>query len=73
MDTVLIVTLVAVAVAILLLGIRVFFTKRWGFPSSHVDGNKPLTDRGLSCHRHQSQEVLHHKNLAERLRAQKEL
>lgn len=72
MAKLLMITLVMVAIVVLLLGVRVFFTKRWGFPNTHVDGNEALTSRGLSCHRHQSKEALHHKNLADRLQAKGE-
>lgn len=36
-------------VAILLMGVRVFFTKKGKFPSSHVGGNKAMRERGIPC------------------------
>lgn len=63
----LLLTLVLVAIVVLLLGIRVFFTKKWGFPNTHVDGNKALTDKGLSCHRHQHIMAQHEENLFDRI------
>lgn len=45
MAKLLMITLVMVAMVVLLLGVRVFFTKRWGFPNTHVDGNEALTSR----------------------------
>ena len=41
--------LVVVAVAVLLLGVGVFFTKR-GFPNIHIGGNKELKRRGIDCY-----------------------
>lgn len=67
MAQMLVITFVAVAIVVLLLGVRVFFTKRWGFPNKHVDGNKALTDKGLKCYRSQATEMIRHKNLAERV------
>lgn len=63
MSQLLIITLIAVGVSVLLLGIRVFFTKRWGFPSSHVEDQPELRRRGFTCHRNQHQEAQHRKNL----------
>ncbi|MDD2559395.1 MAG: hypothetical protein PHE04_01825 [Bacteroidales bacterium] len=42
-------TLLIVGIAILLLGIRVFFVKGGKFPNSHVEGNKALRDKGICC------------------------
>ncbi|MDN4753538.1 hypothetical protein QYZ87_03205 [Porphyromonadaceae bacterium W3.11] len=67
MTQTLLLTLTIVAIVILLLGVRVFFTKRWGFPSSHVDDNKKLTDMGLSCHRHQHHLAQTEENLFDRI------
>ena len=42
-------SLVIVGIAILLLGIRVFFVKDGKFPNSHIEGNKALRDKGICC------------------------
>ncbi|MCK9300817.1 MAG: hypothetical protein M0P23_05505 [Bacteroidales bacterium] len=42
-------TVLLVGIAILLLGIRVFFVKGGKFPNSHVEGNKALKDKGICC------------------------
>lgn len=42
-------TLSLVAVAILLLGVKIFLTKDGKFPNSHVGGNKAMADRGVYC------------------------
>lgn len=44
--------LVAVAflgVAILLLGVNIFFKKDGKFPNGHVSGNKEMRKRGVTC------------------------
>lgn len=45
----LLLTLVVVVVAVLLLGIRVFFTKNGKFPETHVGKSKELSKKGISC------------------------
>lgn len=72
MSQVLLITLVLVGVAVLLLGVRVFFTKKWGFPNTHVDGQPKLRAQGLSCHRSQHREAQAHRNLFERIEAEEE-
>ena len=67
MSQLLIITLILVGIAVLLLGIRVFFTKSWGFPSTHVDGQPKLREKGLSCHSSQHREAQRHKNLFDRI------
>lgn len=54
-------------IAVLLLGFRVFFTKKWGFPSSHVDGQPKLREKGLRCHASQHRDAQERKNLFERI------
>ena len=39
--------------AILLMGYRVFFTKKGKFPSIHVDSNPEMRKRGIKCVRSQ--------------------
>lgn len=53
----LIVTLVIVAVAVLLLGVRVFFTKKGRFPNIHIGGNKAMRERGIGCATSQDREA----------------
>lgn len=44
-------------VAILLMGMRVFFTKSGKFPNTHVGGNKAMRDRGITCATSQAREA----------------
>lgn len=68
MSKLLIITLILVGISMLLLGVRVFFTKKWGFPNTHVDGQPKLRAQGLSCHTSQHREAQSHKNLFDRIR-----
>ncbi|MDD7438447.1 MAG: hypothetical protein PUK66_06425 [Bacteroidales bacterium] len=69
----LLVALVVVGLCVLLLGIRVFFTKRWSFPNTHVEGQPKLEEQGLTCHRHQHKDAQRHKNLFDRIEQEERL
>ena len=47
-ETILI-TLLIVAISLVLLGVKVFFTKGGKFPNGHVSGNKALRQKGIGC------------------------
>ena len=47
-ETILI-TLLIVAISLVLLGVKVFFTKGGKFPNGHVSGNKALRKKGIGC------------------------
>ncbi|MDR2859524.1 MAG: hypothetical protein LBV64_03925 [Mediterranea sp.] len=55
-DTLLI-TLLIVAIAVLLLGIKIIVLKDGKFPNGHVSGNKALRDKGISCVQSQDKEA----------------
>lgn len=44
-------------IAILLMGVRVFFTKKGEFPSLHIGDSKPLQERGIHCATSQDSEM----------------
>lgn len=44
-----ILTIVLLAIAIVLLGIKVFFVKGGKFPSSHIHDNVALRDKNIHC------------------------
>lgn len=44
-------------IAILLLGIRVFFTKEGKFPDTHVGKNKAMREKGIKCTSSQDREA----------------
>ena len=45
----LLVTLAILLIAVLLMGIRVFFTKSGKFPNTHIGKNKAMKERGITC------------------------
>ncbi|MBR8703745.1 hypothetical protein [Porphyromonas levii] len=69
----LLVTLAVVAICVMLLGFRVFFTKKWSFPNSHVEGQPKLEEQGITCHRHQHKDAQRHRNLFDRIRQEERL
>lgn len=69
----LIITLAVVGISVLLLGFRVFFTKKWSFPNSHVEGQPKLEEQGITCHRHQHKDAQRHKNLFDRIEQEERL
>lgn len=50
------VILAIVAIAILLLGVRIFFTNK-GFPNIHIGSNKEMKKRGIGCYTSQDREA----------------
>ena len=49
MMKILLLTLVIVGLAVLLLGVRIFFVKGGRFPSTHIDDNDEMRKRGITC------------------------
>ena len=43
-------------IAVLLMGVKVFFTKSGKFPNTHVSGNKAMRERKISCASSQDRE-----------------
>lgn len=43
------ITCVLLALAIVLLGVKVFFVKGGRFPSGHIKDSKPLRKKGIGC------------------------
>ncbi|MBO5800378.1 MAG: hypothetical protein UF067_05805 [Paludibacteraceae bacterium] len=60
----LLITVIIVGISVLLLGVRVFFTKNGKFPNSHVGGNKHLAKKGIFCA--QTQDRMARKSLFEK-------
>ena len=40
---------VLLAVAVLLLGVKIFFTRDGRFPNTHIHGNPEMRKRGITC------------------------
>lgn len=53
----LIIGTIVLFIAILLMGVRVFFTKKGEFSSLHIGDSKPLQDRGIRCATSQDAEM----------------
>ncbi len=47
--TTIIAAIIIVLLAVLLLGIKIFFTKERKFPNIHIGGNKMLKSKGVDC------------------------
>ena len=41
--------IILMGIAILLLGVRIFFVKGGKFPNTHIHGNKQMEKKGISC------------------------
>ncbi len=54
-------------IAIMLMGIKVFFTKKGEFPNTHIGGSKAMRDRGISCATSQDREASNRENLIEKI------
>lgn len=53
-------------IAVLLMGVRVFFTKSGEFPNTHVGANKAMQDRGIRCATSQDAELRRKDNPVEK-------
>lgn len=45
----LLVGIVLLFVAIVLMGVKVFFFKKGAFPNTHIGGSKAMRERGIGC------------------------
>lgn len=45
----LLIVIVIVGISVLLLGVKVFFTRNGKFPNTHIGGNKALSKKGITC------------------------
>ena len=52
----LVVSAVLLIIAVLLLGLRVFFVKKGKFPNTHIGSSKAMRDRGIGCATSQDRE-----------------
>lgn len=42
-------TVALVGIAVMLLGVKIFFTNKGKFPHTHIHGNKEMQKRGINC------------------------
>jgi hypothetical protein len=54
-------------IAIMLMGIKIFFTKKGEFPNTHIGGSKAMRDRGISCATSQDREASNRESLIEQI------
>ncbi len=66
-----ILTLAIVAIAFVLLGIKVLFVKNGKFPNSHIGASKAMKKRGISCAQSTDAKERKQTNLADRLNIEK--
>lgn len=52
-----IISIIVLAIAILLMGVRIFFTKKGTFPNTHISASQAMKDRGITCASSQEREV----------------
>ncbi len=48
---------VLLLIGILLMGMRIFFSKKGSFPNTHISGSKHMQERGISCATSQMNEM----------------
>ena len=66
----LIISLIIALLAVLLLGVRVFFVRGGKFPSTHIEANKALREKGIHCVNSQMESEARQKNLFDRIDAE---
>lgn len=44
-----VISIIILAIAIVLMGVKVFFVKGGKFPSSHIHHNEALRNKGIKC------------------------
>ncbi len=54
-------------IAILFMGIKVFFTKKGKFPDLHISNHQAMKDRGISCATSQDREAFNRQNIFEKI------
>ena len=67
MPIILIIALIIVLMAVLPLGVRVFFVRGGKFPSTHIEANKALREKGIHCANSQMEAEARRKNLFDRI------
>lgn len=65
--TTLLLSIVILFIAIMLMGIKVFFTKKGEFPNIHISRSKAMRDRGIGCAISQDREASNRESLVEKI------
>jgi len=58
-------------IAVLLMGIKVFFSKKGEFPNIHIGRSKAMKDRGIGCATSQDREASGRESLIKRMLKEK--
>ncbi|GAB6010834.1 hypothetical protein [Viscerimonas tarda] len=58
-----IITTIIIGIVVLLLGVKIFFTKNGTFPNGHVDGNRAMQEKGITCAKSQDKLLQKQKKL----------
>ncbi len=67
MAKILLAALVIMLLALVLLGIRILLVKGGKFPSTHIEANKALRDKGIHCANRQMEDEARRKGLIDRI------
>ncbi|HAR37156.1 MAG: hypothetical protein A2W86_10575 [Bacteroidetes bacterium GWD2_45_23] len=59
--------IVILFIAILLMGVQVFFTKKGKFPSLHIGDSKAMQEKGIHCATSQDAEISRRESPIERI------
>lgn len=71
MITTLLIGIILLFIAVLLMGVRVFFSKKGEFPNTHIGGSKAMKDRGISCATSQDREAMRRESPIQKLLTEK--
>ncbi|MDH6341490.1 hypothetical protein M2480_000242 [Parabacteroides sp. PFB2-12] len=71
MLTTLLFTVLIIVICVALLAVKVIVKKGGEFPNTHVEGNKALGEKGISCAKTQHRQAMNPRNLEERMKRMK--
>lgn len=63
----LLIGIVILFIAVLMMGVRVFFTKKGKFPNTHIGASKAMKDRGIACATSQDRQAAYKESPIEKI------
>ena len=66
----LLIGIAVLAIGILLMGVKIFFSKKGSFPSLLISDSQPMKDRGISCATSQDKEAMRRESIVEKILAE---
>lgn len=66
----LLIGIAVLAIGILLMGVKIFFSKKGSFPSLHISDSQQMKDRGISCATSQDKEAMRRESIVEKILAE---